>query len=544
MKKIIPVILILLTSISAYSASIAVVPYRIDPPLENLTGKDYSRLLSLAMLLMKDADVISPEEVEIAMQQTGVKPENPVSGEDLHAIGLKCRADYVLIGTIGKTKGVYRFKNVLFSVRENSVLSRSSNTGENLYSVLHREIKDTFVNFKDKKTGSSTGSADVAFITDMSYSVSAEWDDIRQAIASFSSSLISRYGLDTRIYIIPFSDKRSYESVTVHENSISGLRKRLNSLRPSGNSSIKSLTSMLNYSLSSIKWRRDASKQIIIINNSGLNGIFLAEKYSSAAKRRGIRIHTVSGGRVSSDYSDAERLAGLTGGTNSSISYHQRVHDQNGKKHEIYLQRGRVFHSMTGYNSWRAGVLSSKSSNPKYVIPPSSLDEIYQDKISTWPEKMVKIFSEGTGIQVMEKNPVQSNIEEIFDSMRESLFRSAGEKFYGKALISDGRLSMWVKIRDARLMNRFAEYAGRGYYLKCGFNVRKSSSEAYGVELIPVTADITSDYITDFVKTTLTDIVKNSNYYISKGIGTPPLWFAEIKVDNIESYEPKRDVRD
>ena len=116
-----------MTSISAYSATIAVVPYRVDHPLEKITGKDYSRLLSLGILMMKNIDVASPEEVEIAMQQTGVRAEGAITGEDLRSIGLKCRADYVLIGTIRKTGGMYQYENVLFSVKGNSILSRNGN---------------------------------------------------------------------------------------------------------------------------------------------------------------------------------------------------------------------------------------------------------------------------------------------------------------------------------------------------------------------------------------------------------------------------------
>jgi len=544
MKKLIFFVLILFTVTCGFSATIAVVPYRVDQPLERITGKDYSRLLSLGILLMKNIEVSSPEEVEIAMQQTGVKPEGTISGEDLHAIGLKCRADYVLIGTIRKTGGVYQFENVLYSVKNSSVLSRNSNKARDLYSIIHQEIRDTLINVSEKKAFSAKGSADIAFITDMSYAMSTEWEQVREAMIDFSASLISRYGIDSRIYIIPFSDKRSFESASVHQNSVKEVKERLNSLSPSGTADTKTLISGLNYALVNIKWRRDASKQIIIINNSRTDSLFLAEKYSADAKRREIRIHTISGGRTGSEFSDAERIADLTGGLNYSISYHQRVHDRNGMKHEIYMQRGRVFHSLADYPGWRNGVLVATGKNPKYVKTPSSLDEIFQQKVNPWPEKLVQVFSDGTGIDVMEKNPVQSNIGEILDSMRGNFFKASQENFSGKALISDGRLSMWVKVKDPNVMQRLEMNAGKGFLIKCGFNIRTASNEAYGVDLTPVAADITSDYITDFVRTSLTDIVKNKEYYTTKGIGKPPIWFVDVKIENTERYDLKPDVRD
>lgn len=544
MKRLILFIAILITSVSAFSATIAVVPYRVDQPLEKITGKDYSRLLSLGILLMKNIEVSSPEEVEIAMQQTGVKPEGTISGEDLHAIGLKCRADYVLIGTIRKTGGVFQFENVLYSVKGSSVLSRNSNKSRDLYSIIHQEIRDTLINVSEKKTYSAKGTADIAFITDMSYAMSTEWEQVREAMIDFSAALISRYGIDSRIYIIPCSDKRSFESASVHQNSVKEVKERLNSLTPSGTADTKTLISGLNYALVNIKWRRDASKQIIIINNSKTDSLFLAEKYSADAKRREIRIHTISGGRTGAEFSDAERLADLTGGLNYSISYHQRVHDRNGGKHEIYMQRGRVFHSLADYPGWRNGVLVATGKNPRYVKTPSSLDEIFQQKVTPWPEKLVQIFSDGTGIDVMEKNPVQSNIGEILDSMRGNFFKASQESFSGKALISDGRLSMWVKVKDPNVMQRLETNAGKGFFTKCGFNVRTASNEAYGVDLTPVAADVTSDYITDFVRTSLTDIVKNKEYFTTKGIGKPPIWFVDVKIENTERYDLKPDVRD
>ncbi len=54
----------------------------------------------------------------------------------------------------------------------------------------------------------------------------------------------------------------------------------------------------------------------------------------------------------------------------------------------------------------------------------------------------------------MEKNPVQSNIGNILDSIRGNSFKASQESFSGKALISDGRLSMWVKVKDPKVMQR------------------------------------------------------------------------------------------
>ncbi len=178
---------------------------------------------------------------------------------------------------------MYQFENVLFSVKSNSVLSRNTNKARDIYSIVHQEIRDTLVNFSEKKTSFSKGAADITFLTDMSYSMSTEWAQVREAITDFSAAMISRYGVDTRIYIIPYSDKRSFESATVHHNSIKELKERLNSLNPSGTADKKTFISGLNYALGNIKWRREALKHIIVINNSKTDSLFLAEKYSADA---------------------------------------------------------------------------------------------------------------------------------------------------------------------------------------------------------------------------------------------------------------------
>ena len=43
---------------------------------------------------------------------------------------------------------------------------------------------------------------------------------------------------------------------------------------------------------------------------------------------------------------------------------------------------------------------------------------------------------------------------------------------------------------------------------------------------------------------TLTDIVKNQEFFITKGLGSPPVWFVEVRIENVERYDRKVDVRD
>jgi hypothetical protein len=527
-----------------YSESIVVMPYRIEPPLDKISGDDYAKMLSLAIMFTKDIDVVNPSEVSLALEMLGIRPEKEITAEHLHSLGLRCRAEYVLIGILKKSKGVYYYENVLYSVRNDDILSRNSGKAKDLYSIVHQEIRDTLINLRDIKSITPKAKADVAIILDSSYSMSSEIDTVRNSITEFIGELIGKYGIDTRVYLIPSSDNRSFESMTMHQNSIKELRQRLDNIKPSGTAKADTILRSLTYAIENIRWRGDASKDIVVINNSEVNKIFLAEQYAKKAKDRNIRISIISGGRVGGDLSDLDRLSELTDGFDSAISYHQRLFDPQGNSYEIYLQRGRVFYSLGEYKFWRDGILSRKGKNTQYVKTPEYFEELYTAKVKPWPENLAQFFSTAKGISIGEKNPLQSNIANIFDELKNYGFKKDSSFYYGKALISDGNISLWVRIRDRDVLEKFLSYSQRGILVKCGFTVSIAEGEPYGITLTPVASDITSDYITDFVRTSLIDIVKNKDYYMTKGIGRPPVWFINVKIENVESYIHAKDIRD
>ncbi len=115
---------------------------------------------------------------------------------------------------------------------------------------------------------------------------------------------------------------------------------------------------------------------------------------------------------------------------------------------------------------------------------------------------------------------------------------------YGKALVSDGKISMWVRVKDRKVMREFQRDEGRGFYSRVGVVVRESKSGEYGFELVPVFTGITADYIPGRCRVKLSEIIKNPGYYISTGAGFPPVWFIDVKIENCEGYEVNRDVRD
>jgi hypothetical protein len=543
MKKFLLFLLLILSSANL-CASIAVLPYRDHAFDSRISGSEYAKLLSLGILLLKDTDVLSPAEADIGMKQLGINPDGAIDEEDLHSFGIKYNVRYILLGTISKNKGDFVFDNVFYSVKDRKVLSRNNNRARDIYRLVQLEIKDTLIGFSKKKAVTGKTRADILFLFDNTYSMSDEWNDVRQGILSFSAAMISKLGVDTRIYIAPFSDRKSFESVSFHHNTIKELNEKLSRINPGGGFSLDKFTTLLKYSIKNIKWRSDASKDIYIISNSKLSGMFFPQKIAMEAKERGVRINVISAGKISGEYNDVERLATLTGGMNFSISYHQKAYDKSGNKHELYLQRGRIFHSIASYHEWRKGILSSDYKNPRYVKTPESLDEVFHTKTGLTPDKLIQTFSEYTGIVIMQMDTLQNNTADILSSMQSSLSKSSGTSYSGRALITDGKVSFWVKVKDLKIMDTFSKHAANGFYLKAGFTVKKSDSDAYGIELIPVTVSITSDYIPELAKTTFSVIVKNQEFFMTKGLGSPPVWFVDVKIENIDRHDLKPDIRD
>lgn len=543
MKRIVLMLLFLSITAASY-ASIAVMPYRMEVPPGDITGRDYAKLLSLTILLAKDTDVLSPEEAEIGMKQIGIKPEGSISEEDLYNFGTRYKLDYILIGTVTKKKGQYHFDNVYYAVRNRKIISRNKNSASDVFKLAYQEVKDTLFSLQGKESAKQQKQADVAFVIDLSYNIADEWETVQDAVNSFNSTLVGKYSVDTRIFILPFSDRKDQDLATVHNNSIKGVREKLSSLQPAGAPDMNKFMSVLNHTIRNLKWRSGSVKEIVIISNSNLTGIFMSEKYASEAKKRGIKITVISCGKVTGEFGDIERLPELTGGSNFSVSYHQTVHDAQGGKHELYLQRGRVFHSMSLYRSWRGGVLVSMNKNPRHVKVPDSFEEIYLAKNTVTPGKMSQVYSDTEHVSLLEKEHLQNNVGDILETVLSTYTKASVSGNYGKALISDGKISMWVRVKDKKIMQDFIQNEGRGFYTKVGVVVRESKSGEYGVELAPAITGVTADYIPDRCRATLSDIIKNPDAYSSTGAGFPPVWFIDVKIENCESYEGSRDIRD
>lgn len=536
-KRFALISLLLFSAFPAYSR-VAVFPYRVSGDT-GISGQEYARLLSLTALLMKKIEIQSPHETAIGMRDMGITSGNQ-SADDLDLFGKKYRLSYILTGTLRTEGGIFISDNILYSVRGGQIISRFSSSESDLFRSAEKSVRSSFMDISDRETDDSTREADIALLIDLSYNSKPEWDDIKTSIIAMSSQLIEQSSINTRIYILPYSDRKSFESAAIYSNSLTQLKKGLNSLNPAGAPDKKNLSQVLNYSIKNIKWRSSARKKIIIINCSSAEGLFFPERSAFEAKGKNIVIDVISGAGLIDRKNSLERLADITDGTAYSIAYSRKVYDTSGAGYYLYLERSRVFQSKAFYHNWSRGILKKGNSSPVHSGP----EEIFHRAEEVAPDRMDDIFADYSNVRIIQQDPLLTNINTIFSSLVAGMAGKDSPLFTGKALIYTGNIPLWVKIPGNSLMADFEAMEKNGFYSTAPFYIRRSSAEAYGVELIPADIKIEKGFIPDAAVAEIEKVIKNPEKYTTGGIGSPPVWFIEFKTERTERFRAGKDIRD
>ncbi len=537
LKRFAVISLLLFSALPAYS-SMAVFPYRVSGNT-GISGEEYARLLSLTALLVKQIEVQSPHETSIGMRDLGINPDSQ-SADDLEIFGKKYRLSYILTGTLSRKGGNFVTENILYSVRGGRIIARFSSSDRDLFRGAEKSIKSSLLDIPDRADKNRATETDIAVLIDLSYYINTEWNDVKNSIISMASNLIEQNNYNTRIYILPYSDRKSFESAAIYSNSIIQLKKGLNSLNPAGSPDKNNMARVLNYSIKNIKWRSSALKKIIIINNSSAEGLFFPEKSAFEAKGKNIVIDVISGGRIIDKQNSLERLSDITGGSSYNISYQQKVYDTSGAGYNLYMERSRVFQSQALFHQWRKGLL--KKGKPSLTA--SGPEEIFHQHKEVSPDRIAEIFSQSSDSRIIQKDSISTNLNTIISSITSDMSGNDSPIFTGKALIYSGTISLWIKVSGDSLMADFEKMEERGFYSTFPFYIRKSFSEPYGVELVPVDRKIEKGFIPDSGIADIEDIIKHPEKYTTGGIGSPPVWFIEFKTEKTERFGAGKDIRD
>jgi hypothetical protein len=554
MKKTLSLLLLPLVAVIAAAGALfpetAILPYRVENPSEFLTveqGADYARLLSLAAVVSKRELVIaSPGLLEGDLKGLGIDPASVITAEDLSRLGRRGRFDYILLGTLTKVKKSYRSESVLFSTAERRICGNFRVSARSLFKLAEAEMKEAFVQYRDRKSARESSTLDLAFVVEMSYAMGGDWISVKRAVYGLASRAVDTLGIDTRIYFIPYSKKAAAQSGFAVHNSLNQLRKNLEAQTPTGASG--GFDRALEYAVKNIAWRQGAKKIIIILAASGFPDSRVAEQYGVRAGKMGIAVHGISGGAMRDDQDTVlERLADASGGMNLGVAYHQRAYDKDGGAVELYMEGGRLFRSDLYVKSWKDGIAAS-GKHRRNRKAGDRFEEIFLERrgIAPDPHNLPDLYTRVTFNPVLNAGKLYNNIDSVLLRVAErSLQKGTGTAGpVGKVLLTDGTISFWSSIGDAGEMRFYREKKGYPFPFPLGIIIRKNPADTYGISFIPAAKGITSDFIPALVKTTLNDIIQKKEYHMNEGLFFPPVWFIDARVEEVVQTGGMGDVRE
>jgi hypothetical protein len=286
---------------------------------------------------------------------------------------------------------------------------------------------------------------------------------------------------------------------------------------------------------------------MILISNSDIVSR-TAEEYGGRARKKGITVHALSLGRVPGERSEAlDRLAEIGGGIHAHASYHQKLFAANGESVEVYMENGRLFRSRFPENEWKKGLYRKDGPRSYYGKPKSFIEEIIynEKKEAPAPHAMDDAYARCTMERIINKEPVENNAGLLMERMagKGRGRQRAQSGAAGKALVSDGKLSLWVTAPAPEMIDYFIGARRNGVVVALGVSVQKDSGSAYGISLVPVLSGLASDYIPRCAAADLSDLVRRGDYYSTRGISHPPVWFIRITVDRAERSGGRDDIR-
>jgi hypothetical protein len=184
--------------------------------------------------------------------------------------------------------------------------------------------------------------------------------------------------------------------------------------------------------------------------------------------------------------------------------------------------------------------------------PVSYLDEIFYDtlKYRIKPSNIAEQYPLISQAKIINRDKIENNIEyqmkKIGDASRKDSTgaRTAGN--FGKAMLTDGKITMWININTNEELEYFEKKQEAKFFFPLGVSVQSSQGEAYGINFNPAfyITNLSNEYIPEMLKTGMKKIVDSPDEYMSNGLFRPPVWFIDVRVDMVERYNKIYDVRE
>ncbi len=532
---------------------IAVIPYEVgvaDRDFTAETGTEYAKLISLAGAIDKGVSVYSFRALERDLSSQGLDPQKTITANDINAFLASRYLPYAIVGRISKTSTGFVSQSILYSASHKAIVARAKGSGTTLAECATREAKELYSRFADIERQSVKRNTvyDIAVLVDSTYSVNTDLSDIRSSVESFVSESIESFP-GTNVYIIPFNDTalRSFPDPC---QTVPAVRNSIASIKPKAGARVSVLGDAIESSLENIPWRSDASRAMIVFASSPAKSP-LSDKAIRIAKRKHVAVHSVAlGYSPVRDIEMLRRIASGTGGTFSSVSYRQTLYDNNGDVYGLFLHKGRIFEGSMDWTGWVNGVIREKTTGSFYEMVPSEADEVILPQgTAANPLSMVQLYKKKGTKSVLNSGEIRSNISRIMQTVEDTFSigsRSAPVKSTARVLLSHNNTSIWVSVPDQQTLSFFTKQKALGFVFPLGVRISLKKDEPYGFTFN------SSQFITgydwenlpDAARTSLEEVVKNPARFAKEGLFAPPVWFVNVKVDEINDRTVANDIRD
>jgi hypothetical protein len=541
-------ILMLLLVRETLSAETAVLPYRVLNPSEYFSeskGGEYARLIYVTALATKNVPVASPESIEIDIANMGLG--QVITDDEAARMGRTRGFSYIVAGSLTRIQGSFVSRTRLYSVRDSRIILERENRAADLFNLALMDVKDLFATAPDASPAGTRGIVDMAILIDLSHAARTEHNDLRQGVHSLYRALCDTRGYDAVIHTVPVSDAIALERSLTARTPLA-LKQQLSGYAPAGKTGNAEFTAAFRHAIKNLRWRRESRKFIIAAVNSDIAPSINLESLGFEARKINIPLYALFGARVSEGGAHPLRqICITTGGAFFHATYRRGIVAALGKQSDLYLERGRLFHSLLPGAAWKKGVLKPDPSNPSYVAVDERFDEIPAgDRGPVKADSMITHFERHSGETVLKAHGLENNIPALFDAVLSHFTRgsSASETVTARVLLSDGRVSFWTSVSDRAMLSFLADKERRKHFFTMGFQLRENNDENHGLEFVPRLTGFSSRDVPDLAKTDITAIVTDRRRHLLTGTAGQPLWFMSVKVEEIEGYGETRDIRE
>lgn len=521
--------LVFLSSLIARGSSVAVIPYRASG---DISGDDYAKIVTLAAHLHTSLHVARPADVRRDLERFGINPKEALTPADLALYGRSRNLDYIITGDLQKRDRGYHVRSRLFSVKDDRIIESGGNDGKRPADLALRELEYLFPGsvVPGETAARENCSSDLLILFDGSYRMAPWKADINRALTAHLSSASG--GCDTRIYLMPLSDRQPVRTSIQMVRTPDELSREMARLRPSGTLNTVQLDEAFRYTLSSLRLRSSAEKKAVLLLSSPLEGTGTLDRYAHMFRQRGISIESVVIAGNSETFDVASRLARITRGEYHRVSWRQKLYDTDGRPFYLYQQDGVMYRGISSRVPWQQGLGVGRSVSAGLRPVPGSRETLRVD-----PRKMAAQYKRVVPDGFVRAETPEHNLSHILAKGTPAGVSS----IVARVLLSDGRVSLWSDVSDEAALHRFEESMRQKRWTYCGAHRYVASRTPYGYGLDVRHASLPFDMVPDSIVSSFSEAQRGTS---DKTIGSPPLWIFRVKVLQIRQTASTGDVRE